>query len=216
MTILDTFLNTLNQDELTLYRSLDTPAAVQAFLDETVYSADHFYRCPLRVLRERTANCLDGAFFAAACLRQVGCPPLVVDLLPEPGTDDDHLICVYKRHGLWGAVAKSNFAGLRYREPIYRTVRELVLSYFEQYFNVAGMKTLRAYTRPVSLTRWDFAGWMYRDEGIDVIEQALYSVRQVPLFSPEMIAGFIEVDPRTLKAGLDGANEAGLFKVPLT
>ena len=216
MTILDTFLSTLNQDELTLYRSLHTPAAVQAFLDETVYSADHFYRCPLRVLRERTANCLDGAFFAAGCLRQVGCPPLVVDLLPEPGTDDDHLICVYKRYGLWGAVAKSNFAGLRYREPIYRTVRELVLSYFEQYFNVAGMKTLRAYTRPVSLTRWDFAGWMYRDEGMDVIEQALYRVRQVPLFSPEVIAGFIEVDPRTLKAGLGGANEAGLFKVPLT
>jgi len=216
MTILETFLSTLDPEELALYRSLDSPAAVQAFLDETVYSADDFYRCPLRVLRERTANCLDGAFFAAACLRQAGYSPLVVDLLPEPGTDDDHLITVYKLHGLWGAVAKSNFAGLRYREPIYRTVRELVLSYFEQYFNVAGMKTLRAYTRPVNLARWDKTGWMYRDEGMDVIEQALYHVRQVPLFSPEVIAGFIEVDPRTLKAGLDGANEAGLFKVPLT
>jgi len=213
MTILDTFLSTLNQDELAFYRSLATPAAVQAFLDGTVYSADHFYRCPLRVLREHTANCLDGAFFAAACLRQVGLPPLVVDLLPEPGTDDDHLIYVYRRHGLWGAVAKSNFAGLRYREPIYRTVRDLVLSYFEQYFNVAGMKTLRAYTRPVNLARWDKTGWMYQDEGMDAVEQALYHVRQVPLFSPEVIAGFIEVDPRTLKAGLDGANEKGLFKV---
>jgi len=211
MTILETFLSTLDPEELALYRSLDKPAAVQAFLDETVYSADDFYRCPLRVLRECTANCLDGAFFAASCLRQEGYPPLVVDLLPEPGTDDDHLITVYKRHGLWGAVAKSNFAGLRYREPIYRTVRELVLSYFEQYFNVAGMKTLRAYTRPVNLARWDFAGWMYRDEGMDVIEQALYHVRQVPLFSPEVIAGFIDVDPRTLKASLDGANAAGLF-----
>ena len=216
MTIQNTFLNALDQDEIALYHSLNSPAAVQAFLDGTEYSADDFYRCPLRVLRERTANCLDGAFFAAACLRQSGYPPLMVDLLPEPGTDDDHLVCVYKRHGLWGAVAKSNFAGLRYREPIYRTMRELVLSYFEQYFNVAGMKTLRAYTRPVNLARWDFAGWMYRDEGMDVIEQALYHVRQVPLFSPEVAEGFIDVDPRTLKAGLDGANEAGLFKVPLT
>lgn len=210
---METFLNALDPEELALYRSLDTPAAVQAFLDGTEYSADEFYRCPLRVLRERNANCLDGAFFAAACLRQVGYPPLVVDLLPEPGTDDDHLVCVYKRQGLWGAVAKSNFAGLRYREPIYHTVRGLVLSYFEQYFNVAGMKTLRAYTRPVNLARWDTTGWMHRDEGMDVIEQVLYGVRQVPLFSPEVIAGFIDVDPRTLKAGLDGANAAGLFKV---
>jgi hypothetical protein len=213
MTIMENFLNALDPEELALYRSLDTPAAVQAFLDGTEYSADDFYRCPLRVLRERTANCLDGAFFAAACLRQGGCQPLVVDLLPEPGTDDDHLICVYKRHGLWGAVAKSNFAGLRYREPIYRTLRELVLSYFEQYFNVAGMKTLRAYTRPVNLARWDKTGWMHRDEGMDLIEHALYRVHQVPLFSPEVVAGFIDVDPRTLKAGLDGANEVGLFKI---
>ncbi len=156
------FLQQLTQDEIGLYRSLNTPERVQAFLDQTTYSSDHFYRNPIRVLRERIANCLDGALFAAACLRQSGYPPRVIDLVPEPGTDDDHFIAVYKLNGLWGAVAKSNFAGLRYREPIYHTARDLVLSYFEQYFNTAGMKTLRAYTRPFNLAKLDSVGWMYQ------------------------------------------------------
>jgi hypothetical protein len=209
----DKFFQYLSYDEIVLYKSLNTPAQIQAFLDETEYSADPFYRCPIRVLREKKANCLDGAFFAAACLRQSGYKPFVVDLLPEPGTDDDHLIAVYKRNGLWGAVAKSNFVGLRYREPIYRTIRELVLSYFEQYYNVAGMKTLRGYTKPFNLARMDNTGWMFEDEGMDAVERASYEWEKVTLFSPELISTFVYVDERSRKAGLSGANEAGLFKV---
>lgn len=109
---------------------LSNPSRIQAFLDELAYSTEPIYRCPLRVLRERTAHCFDGALFAAAALRCLGYPPLIVDLLPN-GRDDDHLLALYRVDGHWGAVAKSNFVGLRFREPIHRTLRELALSYFE-------------------------------------------------------------------------------------
>ena len=115
------------------------------------------------VLRERMANCFDGAVFAAAMLSRLGHPPLILDMLPN-GRDDDHVLAVYKRDGHWGAVAKSNFAGLRFREPVYRTVRELVMSYFEQYYNVDREKTLRAYTRPLNLQVFDKYQWMTRNE----------------------------------------------------
>jgi len=111
---------------------------------------------------ERRAHCFDGAVFAAAALRKLGFPPLVLELVPNE-RDDDHLIALYKRDGLWGAVAKSNFVGLRFREPVFRNLRELVLSYFEQFFNVAGEKTLRAYTLPLDLTRFDALGWTIQD-----------------------------------------------------
>ena len=118
-------------------RVLKTPAAIQAFLDETPYSAENRYRCPLSVVRDRKAHCFDGAVFAAAMLRRLGHPPLIVDLLPNE-RDDDHMLALFRVDGLLGAVAKSNFSGLRYREPICRSLRELILSYFEDYFNAAG------------------------------------------------------------------------------
>src|SRR5439155_793750 len=93
--------------------------------------------------RERVAHCYDGALFAAAALRRLGHPPLLVNMYAE--RDDEHLLAVFKQAGHWGAVAKSNFVGLRYRDPIYRTLRELVMSSFQDYFNVQGDKTLRGY-----------------------------------------------------------------------
>ncbi len=213
MNTANSFLSYLDSEQQRLVTSLNSPALIQAFLDETEYPSDDCYRSSVRVLQDRKANCLDGAFFAAACFREIGYLPLIVDLLPEPGTDDDHLLAVYRCHGLWGAVAKSNFSGLRYREPIYRTIRELALSYFEQFFNQNGMKTLRGYTRPYNLSHLDHLQWLNTDEGMEKAEQALYSLKQIPLFSEKTIAEFIAVDPRSLQAGLSGANEAGLYKV---
>ena len=111
----------------------------------------------------RTAHCLEGAVFAAAALRVLGFPPLLLDL--EAVQDTDHVLAVYQVRGHWGAIAKSNFAGLRYREPVYRTVRELVMSYFESYINLRGDRTLRAYSAPVNLARFDRCrpGWMTTD-----------------------------------------------------
>src|SRR5512142_639518 len=115
-------------------------------------------RSPRRVLTERKARCVDGALLAAAALRVQGYPPLLVDL--EAVADTDHVLAVFRERTGWGAVARSNFSGLRYREPIHRTIRELVLTYFESYFNLRREKTLRAYSRPIDLSRFDTDGWM--------------------------------------------------------
>ncbi len=212
MSATDDFMQRLSSQERALVSELATPADIQRFLDGLTYSADSFYRCPLRVMRDRTAHCFDGALFAAAMLRRLGYPPLILDLLPNE-RDDDHLLALYKFDGLWGAVAKSNFVGLRFREPIYRSIRELVMSYFEQYYNVAAEKTLRAYAGPLNLTRFDRLHWMIEDDGLDLIAQRLDQLRRVPVISERSIRILSPVDPRSFQAGLFGANEAGLFKV---
>jgi hypothetical protein len=193
-------------------RALKTPAAIQAFLDATPYSDEDRYRCPLSVARERKAHCFDGAVFAAAMLRRLGYPPLIVDLLPNDH-DDDHMLALFKVDGYLGAVAKSNFSGLRYREPIFRSLRELVLSYFEDYFNSQGEKTLRAYTVSLDLSRFDKQDWLTDDAAMDTIAEALDHVRKVPLLTPRMVARLLPVDPLALKAGLLGSNPEGLFKL---
>ena len=143
----DAFQKALTGPERRLLTHLTSPAKIQAFLDELAYNHEDAYRCPFRVLRDRKAHCYDGAVFAAALLGRLGHPPLVVNLFPKTRDDDEHLLAVYRQGRAWGAVAKSNFVGLRFREPIYRTLRELVISYFEHYYNLAHEKTLRSYTR---------------------------------------------------------------------
>ena len=132
----------LAPEEQAALASLTTPRKIQDFLDSVAYEPEYFNRSPLRVLRERRGHCLDGALFGAAALRRLGYPPLVLDLVPEPLMDDDHVLAVFRQGEAFGVVAKSNFTGLRYREPVYRTLRELVMSYFENYFNSLGCKTL--------------------------------------------------------------------------
>ena len=206
------FEERLDPEQRQVFAGLSSPARIQAFLDRVPYSAEDANRCPLGVLRDRVAHCLDGGLFAAAALRLIGYPPVIVDLLPEPGTDDDHMLAIYKRDGYWGAVAKSNFVGLRYREAIYRTLRELVLSYFEDFYNVNGQKTLRSYTRPLNLQAFDKLGWMWSDAGVDAVERYVSRMRSIPLLSPAMVAGLSPVDELSYRAGLLGVNAAGLYK----
>jgi hypothetical protein len=207
-----TMLSLLPPADRRLVRSLTTPPKIQAFLDATPYSAEDRYRCPLTVLRDRKAHCFDGAVFAAAMLRRLGHPARIVDMLPN-ARDDDHMLALFQMDSYWGAVAKSNFSGLRYREPIFRSLRELVLSYFEDYFNAAGEKTLRAYTLPLNLARFDRQGWQVRDETMDTIAGAFGTLRKVPVLTRRMAARLQPVDPRSLAAGLLDSNAAGLFKV---
>ena len=124
-------------------RALRTPAGIQRALDAMPYHIGHTAWSPRRVLREQTAHCLEGAIFAAAALRALGFPPLLLDL--EAVQDTDHVLAVFRIDRRWGAIAKSNFTGLRYREPVYRDLRELVMSYFDGYMNLRGERTLRAY-----------------------------------------------------------------------
>jgi len=135
---------------------------------------------------------------------------LVLDMLPH--NDDDHLLALYQRDGHWGAVAKSNFVGLRFREPVYRTLRELVMSYFEDFYNVDREKTLRGYTVPLNLSAFDYLNWMTSDETMDVIADKQDKIRKVTLLTDDMIAGLALMDERSYQAGLIGVNAAGLYK----
>jgi hypothetical protein len=199
-----------SRGELEVLQALTTPGRIQAFLDTLEYSADPIYRCPRSVLRDRKAHCFDGATFAAAALKRLGLPPLLIDL--RSIRDDDHVLALFRRDGYYGAVGKSNFVGLRFREPIHRTLRELVLSYFEVYYNVKGEKTLRAYSRPVDLDRRIDLHWETDDAAMDQIAERLDTVHHDRLLTAEQEATLEGVDDRALRAGLLGANPDGLYK----
>ena len=205
------FNNALSVAERQLMAELNSPNRIQLFLDELTYSSEEIYRCPLRVLRDRVAHCFDGALFAATALRQIGYPPLILDMVPND-RDDDHILALYKMNGHWGAVAKSNFVGLRFREPVYGSLRELVMSYFEHYYNVANEKTLRAYTLPLNLKIFDKFNWMISDDHLERIATRLDQLKRIPLITPAMEAGLSPLDQRSSQAGLIGSVEAGLFQ----
>ncbi|MBM4338178.1 MAG: hypothetical protein FJ110_01410 [Deltaproteobacteria bacterium] len=201
----------MSESELRFFETLTTPTRIQTFLDEIPYSTEHLYRCPLRVLRERVAHCFDGALFAAATLEHLGHVPMILEMVPN-GRDDDHLLTLYKRNGHWGAVAKSNYVGLRFREPVYRNLRELVMSYFEQFYNVDREKTLRSYSLPLNLKVFDKWNWMTGDESLEQIAQRLDRIRKIPLLTQSMVSKLSVVDERTYQTGLIGADLAGLYK----
>ncbi len=210
--MIDSFLAMLDEQQRAVFTNLDSPVKIQEFLDQTPYSAENANRSPLSVLRDRQAHCLDGALFAAAALHQCGEPPVVIDMLPEPEADDDHVLAVYRRYGRFGAIAKSNFSTLRFREPVYRSLRELVLSYFEFFFNLYGEKTLRSYTRPLDLSQFDPQGWLWNDRAADAIELRLARLRRTRVIDNNMAAGLASVDRLTFQAGMLGVNQAGLYK----
>ncbi len=144
-------------------------------------------------------------------MRHLGYPPLIVNMLAND-QDDDHMLALYKRDRHWGAVAKSNFAGLRFREPVYRTLHELVMSYFEEFYNVDRKKTLRSYTVPLNLKAFDRSSWMTSDGPLERIGERLDEIRKVRLLTRRMIAGLSLADGRSYRAGLVGANQASLFQ----
>jgi hypothetical protein len=143
---------------------------------------------------------MEGALFGAAALAFQGFPPLLLDL--EAVRDDDHVLAVFKQRGHWGAIAKSNYAGLRFREPVYRTLRELVMSYFEHYFNLAGEKTLRGYSRPVNLAR--FNGWTTADRHVWEIPEHLCGIPHTALLTVPQVHALSRVDARLKAAGMVG------------
>jgi hypothetical protein len=188
-------------------RALKTPIGIQRALEAMPYHIGSTAWSPRRVLRERTAHCLEGAIFAAAALRVLGFPPLLLDL--EAVQDTDHVVAVFRLRGHWGAIAKSNFSGLRYREPVYRSVRELAMSYFEGYVNLRGERTLRACSRPVDLARFDrtHPGWMTSERDLWFIPEHLVRIPHTRLLTPALTRNLSRVDRRSLEAGLVGYRE---------
>jgi hypothetical protein len=145
---------------------------------------------------------MEGAMFAAAALRLHGHPPLIVDL--EAVRDDDHILAVYQSHGRWGAIAKSNYSGLRLREPVYRTIRELVMSYFDHYYNLRGEKSLRGFSRPINLRQFDRIHWMTAEGEVWEIPTYLCGVKHMPIAPPLVMQKLSPMDRRLYGAGKFG------------
>lgn len=192
-------------------KKLKDPNDIQIFLNSIPYSTHKICQSPYFVMKNRTAHCAEGAYFAAAVLEFMGFKPLVVDLSAE--NDDDHVIAVFKVDGLWGAVAKSNTTVLRYREPVYRTIRELAMSYFEMYFNTLGDKSLTGYTLPINMNKFSKLNWLLSDENLDApIGDVLTAAKHFPLVSEKIRKKLHKADPDLVKACFMTADPEGLFK----
>ena len=145
---------------------------------------------------------MDGALFAAAALRVQGRRPLILDL--EAVQDDDHVLALYRVKGRWGAIARSNYSGLRFREALFPTVRDLVLSYVEGYFNLRRQKTLRRFSRPLDLSRFDRIGWMTTEEDLWEIPNWLVDVPHRRLLSGAQEKALAPVSKVVFEAGKVG------------
>ena len=188
--------------ELRQLRSLRTPLLIQRHLEALPYHHANTAWSPRRVLKEGTAHCLEGAIFAAAALRVNGYEPLLLDF--EAVRDTDHVLALYRVNGGWGAIGKSNFAFLRFRDPVYRSLRELAMSYFDGYCNLRGERTLRAFSRPINLKRFDHLQWMTTEKPVWFIPEHLCHVRHTSLLSREQEKALTRLDARSFHAGLTG------------
>lgn len=173
-------------EEKTL-RKLSTPRKIQDFLDRLPINFEKHgetHRSPRRVLRDRTAHCIEAALVAAAALWLRGEAPLLLDL-KTTGEDDEHVVTLFRAHGYWGAISKTNHAVVRYRDPIYKTVRELAMSYYHEYFRDRdGRKTLASYSRPYDL-RTIGDHWVTCEEDLWELDDYLNAVPHQPFVPPE-------------------------------
>ena len=193
----------LTKEELKLFKSLNSPKKIQDFINKIPinFEEDGKDSCysPRMVLKNNRCHCIEGAILAALILRVNGFPPLLVDLTAND-KDFDHVIAVFQKEGKWGAITKTNHYALRYREPVYDSIRELVMSYFHEYFNDKGKKTLRSYSNPVDLTLFDHENWMTTEEEIWEIPNYLVEVEHFPILTKSQISGLRNAEEIEIKA----------------
>ncbi len=169
------------------FLSLNTPFAIQEYLDSMPYIGEERDRSPLNVMLDGQCHCLDGGFLAALALWRIGFQPLLIDIVPEPGADDDHVLALYRVEERWGALAKSNYVNLGFREPVYKNLRELVMTYFEHYVSIYQEKALRGYTRPFDASRYTRLNWAWDEAGANVLyHKYFYGRKSIPLISRSM------------------------------
>lgn len=193
----------LSKKEYRFFKALRTPQQLQTFINTlqppTKKQGDTCYS-PRKVLKKRHANCIEGALLAALALRVQGYPPLLLDLEAAPW-DLDHVIAVYKKGKHWGAISKTNHAVLRYRDPVYASIRELVMSFFHEYTTDDGRKSLRRYTNPINLSQFDAQGWMQSLDEVWYIANCLADAPHLSLISRSHIARLRCADPIERKVG---------------
>lgn len=183
-----------------IFKNIKTPFDVQEYLLSMPYVAEARDRSPLNVMLDGKCHCLDGGFLAALLLWKLGFPPLVLDLRPDPGRDDDHVLALYRIEGWWGAVAKSNYVNLGFREPVYKNPREVVMTYFEHYINTTREKTLRAYTRPMDLSKYPDTTWSYEEPAANRLYKHFYERNPIPSVTKSMAKRLTPVTERMFKA----------------
>ncbi len=193
----------LEKEELNILKNLNSPIKIQEFLNklETNFEENgDTCMSPKIVLREKKCHCMEGSILAALVLRINRESPLIVDL--KANDDDyDHTIAVFKKNGKWGAISKTNHAVLRYRDPVYDSIRELVMSYFHEYFNDHGKKTLRSFSMPVDLSRFDKYGWMNSEENVWYIPEYLVNVKHYSIVDKSQILRLKKADKIEIKVG---------------
>src|SRR3989344_1744306 len=189
----------LSKSELNIFKKLSTPVKIQDFLDSMPLNWGETYMSPRRMLRENKAHCMEGALLAGLALWINNEKPLLLDLkAPE---DEDHVVALYQRNGCWGAISKTNHAALRFRDPVYKTIRELALSYFHEYFNnKTGKKALRSYSRPINLKRFGLK-WITSEEDLDYIAEVLDFSPHSPVFPKENLEFIRPADRMECRAG---------------
>lgn len=200
----------LNDKEQKFFKQFKTPFDIQLYLNSVKYNPDYITYSPRMVMHRQMANCFEGALFAAAVLRMLGHKPLIVDFMAY--NDDDHVIAIFKQNNLYGAVAKSNTTTLRFREPVYRSIRELVMSYFDFYINTLGDKSLRSYSNPVNLSMFDKFNWMTTDDDLEFIGDYLFTIKHNEILDAKSIKSLSPADKDVLEICFIGSDPNGLFK----
>lgn len=196
--------------ERKVIRGLRHAGAIQEYLDSLPYWPEGGAHSPRTILRHGKAQCFGGAVLAAAVFCELGHRPLIVNL--RAVNDDDHVLAVFRKEGFWGAVAKSNYTTLRHREPVYKTLRELVMSYFDFYFNASGSKTLHSYSVTMDLSRYDHTNWRYASDRLWKIEEDIERLRHTPVVPPGLVGKLLPATPEVLAAGMLGSIPEGLYQ----
>ncbi len=193
-----------SSQEIKLFKRLSTPKKIQDFLESLPANFEkegETCRSPRMVLKHKTAHCMEGAMLAAAILEYHGHQPLVIDLRSIKPHDDDHIVAVFKEFGHWGAISKTNHAVLRFREPVYKTIRELVMSYFHEYFMDNGNKTLREYTLPINLQKFNKFNWRTSGKDLFEITDAIDKLKHIFILSRKQQKNLRKADKIEIKAG---------------
>jgi hypothetical protein len=188
--------------EFRALKKLRTPRKIQDFLDTLPINKElrgDTCTSPLVTLRRNKAHCMEGALVAALALWMHGHRPLILDL-KTTRDDVDHLVALFRLHGHWGGITKTNHAVLRYREPIYRDVRELAVSYFHEYFKDTGKKTLRAFSDPFDLSKWK-GDWITAEHDLWDLQDAIDRSPHHAILDRRQIAGLRRADAIEIRAG---------------
>ncbi len=193
-----------SSSERRIFYKLNSPSKIQDFANSLEFNFEkngETCQSPRRVLKSKKAHCMEGALLAAAILEFHGHPPLVMDLRSVKPHDDDHVVAVFKAYGCFGAISKTNHGVLRYREPVYRTLRELAVSYFHEYFLDNGQKTLREYSDLFNLRFFDSINWHTSDEELFAIPKHLDKIRHRKILSEKQIKNLRKADGVEILAG---------------